>query len=143
MIICVYVACVWANRPPLCFGNAGLFIWIDLKGSLPLSETGADGRAAERLLLRRFAESGVLMATAEYHGHSPGRPRVITSLKENTLRKGIRRFVGSFMQRLRGPFEAYCRIKGVKYRVPRISSLEVPSHKVTPVGLSLRSECVG
>jgi hypothetical protein len=59
---------------------------------LPFSEVGEDGWAAERLLSKRFKESGVIMLTGEvYHAPNPDRFRVIFSVEEDTLREGIKR----------------------------------------------------
>ncbi|PKS13387.1 hypothetical protein jhhlp_000158 [Lomentospora prolificans] len=73
-------------------GNAGLFLWLDLTAHLPLSETGGDGWAAERLLSERFTKAGVVIDPGViYSAPRPGRFRLVFTVDEATAREGIHR----------------------------------------------------
>ncbi|KAI0420287.1 PLP-dependent transferase [Xylaria grammica] len=73
-------------------GNAGLFMWVDLRPFLPVAETGGDGWAAQKLIAERLEQAGVVLQSGEtYRAPRPGWFRLTFSLDEESLREGIRR----------------------------------------------------
>ncbi|KAE8384321.1 pyridoxal phosphate-dependent transferase [Aspergillus alliaceus] len=74
------------------YGDAGLFLWLDLSSHLPLHEINGDGWAAQRLLSRRFSEGSVIISTGEeYRAPNPGRFRLVFCVDPDTLKEGVER----------------------------------------------------
>ncbi|PQE09167.1 classes I and II family protein [Rutstroemia sp. NJR-2017a WRK4] len=72
---------------------------VYLSPYLPLTETNGDGWAAERLLVKRFTEAGVLMDAGEgYRAPHPGRFRLMFTIDESTLREGFRRLLSAILK---------------------------------------------
>lgn len=84
--------------------NAGLFIWIDLSPFLRSSDSESeqweivnkshdDGWRAERALMKRLLEAGVVLDHGEGYACSyPGWFRLMYPVGEDTLREGITRY---------------------------------------------------
>lgn len=69
-----------------------MFLWLELRRNLPTKETNGDEWAAETLLAERFKQHGVFMSTGkQYASPVPGYFRLIHSVSEVDLRKGIER----------------------------------------------------
>ncbi|KUJ10213.1 PLP-dependent transferase [Mollisia scopiformis] len=73
-------------------GNAGLFLWLDLRPYLPTTVTNGDEWAAEKLLWNRFENIGVQVSLGKrYFAPNPGHFRMVFSNHESVVLEGIRR----------------------------------------------------